>query len=80
VKDQVSHPHKTTGKIIVLYTLISKTGLQKCYLAARKNYDLLLHEWTAFELLLHFNDAVYQLASTQRQAEGRSVNTDFEGK
>jgi hypothetical protein len=22
VRDQVSHPHRTTGKIIVLYTLI----------------------------------------------------------
>jgi len=33
VKDQISHPNKTTGKIMVLYTLIfvfrGETGRQK---------------------------------------------------
>jgi hypothetical protein len=31
MRDQVSHPYKTTGRLTVLYTFTShSTGIQKC--------------------------------------------------
>jgi hypothetical protein len=52
VRDQVSHPYKTTDKIIVLYILILKDNTKEqetaCHLKAcyNKTYILPLHKLT----------------------------------